>query len=156
MRASLLVACLALFGCSSAPEQTAKTQPSSVPAPKPVKDLTGLLPPADRSGARVVPDHILDQPKMPGGSVGDYSAGARKYQLFVIEAEDNQKAAFLLLDMKSALQNPEYLAHMGGYFGTDGTRPIFVFAKLRYLAGVVGLPRAEADPIARVLAARLR
>ena len=62
----------------------------------------------------------------------------------------------MLVDMKEALKDPEYIGHMGGYFGTDSSsRPVFVFAKLHYLAGVVGLPQAAADPIARVLAARL-
>jgi hypothetical protein len=31
-----------------------------------------------------------------------------------------------------------------------------VFAKERYLAGIVGLSKDEADPIARLLASRLR
>jgi hypothetical protein len=44
---------------------------------------------------------------------------------------------------------------MGGYFGTDAGKPVYVFAKLKYLAGVVGLPEDLADPVARQLAARL-
>ena len=44
---------------------------------------------------------------------------------------------------------------MGGYFGTDASRPVYVFAKTKYLAGVAGLAENKADPIARQLAARL-
>ena len=69
---------------------------------------------------------------------------------------DNQASAFLLLDAKSALKDPEYISYMGGYFGSDGNRPVYVFSRLHYLAGVAGLRKDEADPIARVLAARLQ
>jgi len=154
-RLVLALAAFSLAGCATAPE------PAAAPAPlPPVRDLTALLPAEGRMAASVVPDHLLGQPKMPGGTVGDYQTGGKKYQLFVIEADSVQAAAFLLVDMKSALQNPEYIAHMGGYFGgyfgTGATGPVYVFAKLRYLAGVAGLSQDEADPIARVLAARLK
>lgn len=145
-----------LAGCGSSPEAPAKREPRPAPIPAPVRDLTGLLPPAGRVSVRVVQDHLLDQPKMPGGTLGDYALKGKKYQLFIIETDTNQDAALLLFDMKTALQNPQYLPNMGGYFGTSGGKPIFAFAKLRYLAGVVGLPETEADPIARTLAARLR
>lgn len=68
----------------------------------------------------------------------------------------NQQAAFLLLDAKSVLKDPEYLSSFGGYFGNEGARPVFVFAKAQYLAGIVGLSKDQADPIARVLASRLK
>jgi hypothetical protein len=44
---------------------------------------------------------------------------------------------------------------MGGYSGTNAGKPIYAFAKTRYLAGVAGLPPDLADPIARELAVRL-
>jgi hypothetical protein len=155
MRAMLFIAAaVILAACGSSPEPAAKSEPPRIPAP--VRDLTGLLPSAGRVSAGVVPDHLLDQPAMPGGTLGDYAAGGKKYQLFIIETDTSQNAALLLLDMKTALRNPEYLPNFGGYFGIAGTRPIFVFAKLQYLAGVAGLAEKEADPIARTLAARLR
>jgi hypothetical protein len=156
MRGLLAIMVMLVAGCGSSPEPAAKTETPPAPAPAPVKDLTGLLPSAGRVSARVVPDHLLDQPKMPGGTLGDYAAGSRKYQLFIIETDNAQDAALLLLDMKGALQNPEYLPNFGGYFGTMGTQPVFGFAKLQYLAGVVGLSQKDADPLARTLAARLR
>jgi len=115
-----------------------------------------MLPINSRSGTHVVQDHILDIPKLPGGTIGDYKAGGKDFQLFIVDCADNQAAAFALLDAKAALQTPEYISYMGGYFGIDGKRPLYVFSKLHYLAGVAGLPKDEADPIARVLASRLK
>lgn len=152
MRRALLAAGLWLAGCGAAP---APDKQAAAPPPAPVKDDTALLPAANRTGARVVPDHVLGIMALPGGSVGDYQDGAKKYQLFVIETESAQDAAILLLDLKKSLTDTTYLAHMGGYFGSSGDTPVFAFAKLKYLAGVTGLPRDAADPIARELAVRL-
>lgn len=148
-----LICALALLGaaCGSGPAGAPQAPP-----PKPVKDLTGLLPLTNRVAARVVPDHLLENLKLPGGSVGDYKAGAKEYQMFVIEGESFQAAAFMLVDAKEGLQNQEYIAYMGGYFGTYRDKPLFVYAKRQYLAGVYGLPRDQADALARVLALRLK
>lgn len=137
-------------GCSSAPAKKA----TAPPAP-PVKDDTALLSPLNRTGARIVPDHLLGKAAMPGGTIGDYEEDGRKYQLFIIETASVQDAAILLLDLKVSLTDPAYIAYMGGYFGTDAGKPVYVFAKLKYLAGVVGLPEDLADPVARQFAARL-
>jgi hypothetical protein len=115
-----------------------------------------MMPVNNRVGTKTVPNHILDNPKLPGGTLGDYKAGGKEFQLFIVDTDDNQSAAFLLMDAKAPLASPEYISYMGGYFGNDGKRPLYVFAKLHYLAGVYGLPKDEADPIARVLASRLR
>ena len=137
-------------GCGSAPEKEA-----SAPRAPPVKDDSALLPPLNRTDARTVPDHLLGKTAMPGGTIGDYEGGGRKYQLFIIETASAQDAAILLLDLKVSLTDPAYIAYMGGYFGTDAGKPVYVFAKLKYRAGVVGLPEDLADTIARQLAARL-
>jgi hypothetical protein len=92
---------------------------------------------------------------LPGGTIADYENKGKKYQLFVIEEDSNQKAAFALMDLHGGLKNSEYISYMGGYFGDHDGTPVYGFAKLQYLAGVVGLPKNEADPIARELAARL-
>ena len=150
MRAWLPIAAVILLGCSPAPEKKAEA-----PVPAPVKDDTALLPPANRTGAKVVPNHLLGKDALPGGTIGDYDADGSKYRLFIIETESAQAAAILLLDLKATLKDPAYIAYMGGYFGTDAGGPVYVFAKAKYLAGVVGLPEDKADPIARQLAARL-
>jgi hypothetical protein len=113
------------------------------------------MPPEGLKGSEVIANHILGRQEMPGGTLGNYEAKGKKYQQFIVDVDDNQKAAFLLLDFKKTLKDPDYIDYMGGYFGNDGTQNVYVFAKLHYLAGVVGLPKAEADPVARVLASHL-
>lgn len=153
MRTVLLVAALFTAGCGSAPEPQKKADAPS--APPSVKDDTALLLTANRSSAKVVPDHLLGISTLPGGTVGDYEAGGTKYQLFIIETDTPQDAAILLLDVKGALQHSTYISYMGGYFGAGHAGTIYAFAKGKYLAGVVGLAEAKADPIARQLAAQL-
>ena len=155
----LAATALLLSACSSehpaaAPEAAAKPAPV-VPAPPPVVDHTASLPSAGLVGSRVVPDHILDVAKLPGGNLGEYAVKGKKYQIFIVDAGTNQKAAFYLLDLKATMQKPEYLAYMGGYAGSDGTRDLYIFAKKKFLAGVVGLPKAAADPVAIELAGHL-
>jgi hypothetical protein len=149
----ILVAALALAGCGSSPAPVTKVEVAPVVAPVP--DHTAALPKAGLVNSRVVPDHILDVARMPGGSLGEYSVKGKEYQIFIIDAGTNQKAAFLLLDLKATLHSPDYIAYMGGYVGSDGQRDIYVFAKKQYLAGVVGLSKAVADPIAIELASHL-
>ena len=153
MRWVFFAAAVLLAGCGS-PEKKA----AAPPPPPPVKDNRLLLLPAHQTSAKVVPDHLLDKMALPGGTIGSYDDGGKKYQLFVIETETTQDAAFLLVDFKPLLTNPTYISYMGGYFGPDATNgtPIWVFSKSKYLAGVVGLARDPADAIARELAARLR
>jgi hypothetical protein len=104
---------------------------------------------------QLVPDHLLGKDFMPGGNLADYKSAAGEYQLFLLEAADARAAAFMLLDWKTAMPESKYLAHMGGYAGTDQGKPIYIFAKGPYLAGIVGLPEDKADPEARRFAARL-
>jgi hypothetical protein len=150
---AVLFAAMILAGCGSSPEPAPKAE--SVPISAPVPDHTAVLPKTGLVNSRVVPDHVLDVAKMPGGSLGEYSVKGKQYQIFIIDAGTNQKAAFLLLDLKATLHTPEYIAYMGGYAGSDGQRDIYVFAKKQYLAGVVGLSKAAADPIAIELASHL-
>ena len=151
MRALLAVMAIVLVGCSSEPVHKAET----TPAPPKVKDDTSKLLQANLVAAEVVPDHILKNSALPGGTLGHYKAGGKEYQMFIIETGTAQDAAILLIDMKPTLKDAEYIAYMGGYFGTDANGPVYVFAKKQYLAGITGLPRDKADPIARELAARL-
>ena len=156
MRGLALLALAALAGCGSAP-QPVTTAPETVKtAVRPPRDLSRMLPPKGLLHSTVEPDHAAGIAKLPGGTVGDYDDAGKKYRIFIVDAGDNQDAAFLLLDIKGVLKEPEYLASFGGYFGNDGSRPLFVFSKFQYIAGIAGLPKDAADPIARVLASRLR
>jgi hypothetical protein len=155
MRILAAFSAIVLVGCgSSEPVKTAAKAPEA-PAPPPVVDDTAKLPDANRTNAKVVPDHLLGIKALPGGTIGDYEEKGRKYQLFIIETPTVQDAAIQLLDVKGALKDPAYVASFGGYFGNDGTSDIFAFAKGKYLAGVVGLPQTRADAVARQLAVRL-
>jgi hypothetical protein len=130
------------------------------PKPVPKTDVAVELPPdhADRfpDAGLVkmdrVANHLLGKPFMPGGNLATYKKG---YQQFLGKMPDAQQAAFLLLDWQKALKDAKYLPHMGGYFGTDSGRPVYVFTKSAWVAGIAGLPEAEADTIAREFAARL-
>jgi len=93
---------------------------------------------------------------LPGGSLAEYNLNGQKFQEFIIDSDSAQKAAFMMLDIKDQLKkDPEYIAYMGGYFGMYGDKPVYCFAKQHYLAGIVGLPKDKADPLAIGLAAQL-
>jgi hypothetical protein len=127
---------------------------TSVAATKPV-DLGTKFPLSGQTRMQLIPDHLLGKGFMPGGNLADYKTPAGEYQMFLVKLPDSQKAAFLLLDWKSAMPQARYLASMGGYFGTDQGKPMYVFSKGPFLAGFVGLSEEKADPEARRLAAKL-
>ena len=104
---------------------------------------------------QLVPDHLLGKAFMPGGNLADYKTAAGAYQMFLVKLPDAQKAAYLLLDWKSAMPQAKYLASMGGYVGTDQGTPVYVFSKGPFVAGFIGLSEEKADPEARRLAAKL-
>ena len=79
----------------------------------------------------------------------------KKYQEFIIDTDSTQTAAFMLLDVKAQLANPQYVPWMGGYFGMLGDKQVYCYSKTHYVAGIVGLPEDKADPLGRVLAAQL-
>jgi hypothetical protein len=147
-----LCSCL-LIGCSQStppPPAVAEQQQKPLPA-----DESRKFPLADQADTKLIPDHMLGKSFLPGGNLADYKNTKRTWQVFLIHAPDAQKASFLLTDWRDALEKPEYLANMGGYFGLDKGTPVYVFAKGVYVAGWVGLPRAEADLLARQLAMKL-
>lgn len=153
MRLAILLAALCLVGCSSEP----KPAPAPAPAKKAVRppDDTRRFPAQDRVDAKVVAEPLYGHDFLPGGNIATYKKGAQQYELFLVRASSPTDAAILLLDFKKALKDSKLIAHFGGYFGQDGSRPVFVFTKKNWLCGVVGLPEADADAAARPFAARL-
>jgi hypothetical protein len=143
-----------MTGCGSASDKKAVV--AEAPPPPPVRDNRILLLAEHQKAAMLVQDHLLGKKVFPGGTLGQYDDDDKKYQLFIISTASPQDAAILLLDTKATMRDAQYLAYMGGYFGTDAGKPFYVFADKQYLAGVVGLEEDLADPIARQLAARLR
>jgi hypothetical protein len=123
-------------------------------APKPA-DESRRLPLPNRVDAQVVDNHLLGKPFMPGGTLAHYKRGKIEYAMFIARTPAPQDAAFLLLDWHKALAGAKMVPSFGGYFGQDAGRPVFVFAKGAWIAGVAGLPEKDADLAARTLAAHL-
>jgi hypothetical protein len=100
----------------------------------------------------VVEKQLLGKPFMPGGTLAQYKKGKAEFDLFVAKMASPTEAALLLPDWKKTLPDAKYEASFGGYYGHDAGRPIFVFAKGSWIAGVAGLPEKDADAEARKLA----
>jgi hypothetical protein len=147
--AALLVSC-------GEPTKPASPEPAqSVDLPKP-SDETRRFPLANRTATEVVANHLLDKGFMPGGTLAHFHRGQTDYQMFVAKAPTAQDAAFLLLDWRKALTAPQIVPEFGGYSGQDAAGvPVFVFSKNTWIAGVAGLPAAQANLEARSLAAHL-
>ena len=97
-----LFVAITLAGCGSPePEKKAAAPP---PPAAVVKDHSAVMPPEGLKSSEVVQNHLLGKQEMPGGTLAAYEVKGKKYQLFVIDVDDNQKAAFLLLDMKKTLK----------------------------------------------------
>jgi len=154
MRPLLWMAVLPAFllSCSSTPAPS--PAPEKAAAPKPA-DESRRLPKTNLVESHVVDRELLGKSFMPGGTLGHYQQGKTEYDMFVAKMPTAQDAAFLLLDWQKALTNSKLVPSFGGYFGDDGGKPVFVFSKGFYIAGVVGLPEKEADLPARALATLL-
>lgn len=125
-----------------------------VAAPK-IADESRRFPLANRVDTQVADSHLLGKAFMPGGTLAHYKRGKVEYTMFVAKAASAQDAAFVLLDWHKAMTNSQIIPSFGGYFGQEGGRPVFVFAKGAWVAGVAGLPEKDADLAARALAAHL-
>lgn len=141
-------------GCGGGAPQKKAAAPAVKKRPA-VADETHHFPAEGRIEARVVEDHLLGKDFLPGGNIARYRKGKQEYEMFLIRASVPEAAALMLIDYRKRLENPKLIAHFGGYYGKDGDRMVFVFAKGPWFAGVVGLPEKEADFAARDLAARL-
>lgn len=124
-------------------------------------DETRRFPATNLVDTRLVDQHLLGKPFMPGGTLANYKKGKIAYNMFLAKLPSPDAAAFLLLDWKKALTDAHLIPSFGGYFGRDdhdgnvAGRPVFVFSKGAWIAGVVGLAEKDADPQARALAAHL-
>ena len=156
MRGSLFAAAIAatLISCGS---QTAPpaAAPQKAELPKPA-DESRFLPKTGLVESHVVDTPLLGKSFMPGGTMGHYKVGKQEFDMFVAKLPSAQDAAFLLPDWSKALANSALVPSFGGYFGDNGGKPVFVFPKGSWIAGVVGLPQKEADTQARALAGMLR
>jgi len=153
------VAAVLLISCGG----DTKPAPSSSPAkqadvPKPA-DESRRFPTANLTGTELVDRQLMGKSFMPGGTIAHYKRGRLQYDLFAALLPDANAAAFLLPDWRKALGDEKTAAQLvpsfGGYFGSDARRPVFVFSKGAWIAGVAGLPLKDADAEARILAACL-
>jgi len=140
---------LLLAACDSAPK------PPPVKQVTPPADLSRFFPLTNRGDVKLEPEHLLGKDYLPGGNIAHYKNGNQEYDLLLLKTKGNEDAALLVFEFKGKLKDAKLIPHFGGYYGTDGGRKIFVFPKLAYLAGVVGLSEKDADPIAREFAARI-
>jgi len=147
-----LVALAFLAGCGAAKEDPPKKAPVVQAKPS---DESRRFPTKNQTRMQLVERDLLDKGILPGGNLAEYKHRGKTYQQFLVRAESAEKAALLLFDLKTTLNNPKYLAHMGGYFGTDREQPVYIFAKGVFLAGFIGLAEKEAELLAREFAARL-
>jgi hypothetical protein len=121
----------------------------------PIHDESRRFPQANLVVAKVVQEHLLGKPFMPGGTLARYKKGKAEWTLFAAQCPNAVDAAIRLPDWRKALKNAKLEASFGGYFGEDEGVPVFVFSKGAWIAGVKGLPEKEADAQARLLAAKL-
>lgn len=152
IRRSILAGCVSVC-ISCGPEQKpAAVAPTTVPVVKPA-DESRRFPKAELTETRVVDNHAMGKNFLPGGTIGSYRKG--EYELFLVKMADAQSAAIALLDWKKELAEAKLIPAFGGYFGKDAGRPVFVFTKGAWVAGVAGLKEKDADAKARLLASQI-
>ncbi|MGH9614248.1 MAG: hypothetical protein ACRD4P_14330 [Bryobacteraceae bacterium] len=140
--------------CGSSPKSSAVEAPRKTEAPKP-EDESVLFPKENLVDTKVVDQNLMGKSFMPGGTLARYKKGKVEYEMFITKLPTALDAAILLPDWQKALVRSKLIPSFGGYFGEDAGRPVFVFSKGAWIAGIAGLPEREADLQARTLAAQL-
>jgi hypothetical protein len=143
-----------LVSCGDQPRPSASVSVRKPEAPKPA-DESRRFPKANLVETKVVDKELLGKPFMPGGTLARYRNGKKEYEMFVARLPTTLDAAILLPDWDKSLAGSKLIPSFGGYFGQDAGRPVFVFAKGTWIAGIAGLPEKEVDAPARTLAGQL-
>ena len=146
-------ACL-LVSCGSEPKAPAPEPLKRAEVPKP-RDESRRFPSANLVDTKVVDKELMGKSFMPGGTLARYKKGRTEYEMFVAKLPTPTDAAMLLPDWRKALTGAKFVPSFGGYFGLDSGRPVFVFCRNAWIAGIAGLPEKQADLQGRILAARL-
>jgi hypothetical protein len=142
--ATSIMAAILGTGCGQSTEANSKP-----PKEAATKDESNLFLAAGRVATQVYPDHMMNKPFLPGGTMAEFRGDNGEYREFLVHLADGKKAAFLLQDYKKVLQNAADTADNSAYFGTDDGQPTYVFVRGPYLAGVVGLSQDQAKAVAR-------
>ncbi len=155
---TIITAAALSTGCGSPSTKDDSSKKAALPAPKPRAKPA----PEDRrfpTGGLVEvvqqADPLHGKKFLTGGNIARYKQGGKEFELFLIKASNPSEAAVMMFDYKKSLAGAAFVAHFGGYAGQDGGVEVFLFTKDVWFAGIRGLPRAEADAIAREFAARL-
>lgn len=143
-----------LISCGPEPKPAATEPPKAAATPTP-SDESRRFPKNNLIETKVIEHQLMGQSFMPGGTLGRYKLGTTEYEMFIAKLASPGDAALLLPDWRRALSAAKLVPSFGGYFGLDAGRPVFVFSKGAWIAGIAGLPERAADAEARVLAAQL-
>jgi hypothetical protein len=143
-----------LSSCDSKPAPAPPDAPKQAAMPRP-SDESRRFPKTNLVGTIVVDKQLFSKPFMPGGTLAHYKKGKTEYDMFIAQTGSPNDAALILPDWRKALTDPKLIPSFGGYFGRDAGRPVFVFTKGAWIAGIAGLQQKESDAEARKLAAAL-
>jgi hypothetical protein len=153
----LFIATILLCACGGPTEKQAETKPPAAapkvltkPAPEDMR-----FPTAGRVDVIQMAEPLYGKTYLGGGNIAHYKKGKKEYELFLVKSPSPAEPGVMIFDYKKDLANAKFVAHFGGYAGQDAGVEVFVFTKGVWLAGVRGLPLAEAAPLAREFAARL-
>jgi hypothetical protein len=151
---TLTVAAIALLLSSCDSKPVVREVPKVVETPRPTNE-SRRFPKTNLVGTIVVEKGLLGKSFMPGGTLAQYKKGKTEYEMFLARAVTATDAALILPDWEHAMTDAKFLPSFGGYFGRDAGRPVFVFTKGAWIAGIAGLPEKAADVEARKLAGKL-
>ena len=88
----MLFTAVAMISCSSPPKEAAAPAAKQAERRKPA-DESQRFPDTDRVQTKVVDEHLLDKPFMPGGTLAHYKKGKQEYDLFAGKADSPTDAA---------------------------------------------------------------
>lgn len=151
----MMAALAALWtGCGSDAKTFTPPVAEKVLKAKPA-DESRRFPKTNLVETKVVDSELLGKKFMPGGTMAHYKRGAVEFDMFLAKSPSPSGAVMMLPDWSGAMTDAKLVPSFGGYFGNTDGRPVFVFAKGAWIAGIVGLSQADADTEARTLASRI-
>lgn len=113
------------------------------------------MPSYGRISSSLVADPLLGVAQFPGGTVAEYKKGGKSFQQILFKAPNLPMTAAYLGYGKDAMTQPKFVASFGGYYGEIHGKPVFLFVKNEYVAGLVGLSLQDADAEGRIAAASI-